>query len=311
MTAPTSYDRVLTALRRLFAWPVTLTRPGGALPPLTDSSVGRELGSIAWMGARANDRGEAMYTEIFPDTTVETIERWEKVTLRPTVPDLTLDERRQRVLAVLRRTSGVQPLGLSTSLLGVLDLTDIDQVIFFETIRAQIDAALTVELGGINMPIPIGTPAEISVDVPWPGVVDDLGVQVYIQTIGPGIPTATLRSPEGTVWNVGNIPSLYGYFETRTEFTGERAGGKWTLALFNSDPGNVLTFFSIRVSNDIDAGQIYNFFVYRDMSLPGTPDVQEAQRIVEHTALAHMNPSVIINDACVVDVNFCDTEPVE
>lgn len=317
MTAPLSYDRVLGALRRLFAFPVTITRPGGALPAPGDSSIGRELGSIAWMAARANDRGDALYAELFPDTTVETIDRWERNTLRPVNPPLTLQERQDRVLSVLRRSGGVQPAGLAEALYAVLDLDSPEQLVFFETIRAQIDAALTLELAGsglgsflfdVSIP-PSG--AEIGLGKPWPGVVDDLGVQIYLQTVGPGDTTVTVTSPSGTVWNIGVMPSLSGQFENRTAFLGEVAGGTWRIGLTNSVPGKVVTFFSIRVSNDVDSAQIYNFFVYRDMSLPGTPDVQEAQRIVDHTALAHMSPSVIINEACVADVSACDTEPVE
>lgn len=312
MTAPLSYDRVLGALRRLFAFPVKITRPGGALPAPGDSSIGREIGSIAWMGARAMDRGDAMYAELFPDTTVETIDRWERNTLRPVNPPISLDERRARVLAVLRRSGGVQPDGLAEALYAVLDLDSPDQIIFFETLRAQIDAALTLELPFPGIVLPSIPPAvEIGLGKPWPGVVDDLGVQVYIQTTGPGTVTATVTSPSGTIWNIGALPSLTGQYENRITFLGEDAGGTWKVGLINSVGGNTLEFVSIRVSNDVDSAQIYNFFVYRDMSLPGTPDIQEAQRIVDHTALAHMSPSVTTNEACVVDINACDTEPVE
>jgi hypothetical protein len=312
VTAPLSYDRVLAALRRLFAVPVTITRPAGAAPAAGDSSIGKELGSIAWMAARAMDRGDAMYNELFPDTATETIDRWERNTLRPTNPALSLDERRARVLSVLRRSSGVQPSRLAVALYAVLGLDSPDDVVFFETLRAQLEPAMTLEsFVPLDFAIPSSAPALVThLGAPWPGVVDDTGVRVYIEVSGPGDSTATLTSPTGTVWNIGAIGAS-GYYENRTAFLDEPAGGTWKLGLLNSVGGKTLTRWELRVSNDVDSAQIYNFFVYCDPALSPTPDVQEAQRLLNRTALAHMSPSVIVNEACVCDVSACDMEPVE
>jgi len=54
-----------------------------------------------------------------------------------------------------------------------------------------------------------------------------------------------------------------------------------------------LTEFRLLVSNDVDSGQIYNFFVLRDPTLPGTADLVEAQRQFNRTALANMRAFVI------------------
>lgn len=312
MTAPASYDRVLSTLRRLFAFPVTITRPAGAAPAAGDSSIGRELGTIAWMIARATDRVEAMYAELFPTTVVETIARWEKVTLRPSNPALSIADRRARVLSVLRRSNGVQPSRLAAALYAVLKLPSANDVVFFETLRAQIDAALTLESPtGLGLAIPTAAPAlTLALGAPWPGKVDDLGVQVYIEVSAIGTPTVTLTSPSGTVWNI-TLTGASGTYENRTAFLNEPAGGQWKLSLIDSSGGKTASRWSVRVSNGVDAGQIYNFFVYCDPALSPTPDVQEAQRLLNRTALAHMNPSVIVNEAAIDRVSACDTEPVE
>lgn len=310
MTAPLSYDRVLTALRRLWPWETTITRPAGVAPADGDTAIGRELGTLAWIAARATDRVEAMAAELFPDTSDESLARWEFVTRTATNESLSTDARRARVLSVLRRSGGVQLDRLAAMLYAVLGLSSPDDVQFQETTRAQIDAGLTIETEILNLAIPSGAPAAvIGFSTPYPGFVDDYGVQVYIQVSAVGTPTVSLTSPAGTVWNI-TLTSAAAYYEQRTSFLGQRAAGEWKLSILDSSGGKALTRCALRISNDVDAGQIYNFFAYRDMTLPGTPDLLEAQRLFNRSALGHMSPSVITKEQFVVDDSLVDREPV-
>lgn len=311
MTAPLSFDRVLGALRRLFPFEVTITRPAGIAPAVGDSSVGREMGSIAWMIARAADRVDAMFDEIFPDTATESIARWEAITRTASNAALAIDARRARVLSVLRRSGGVQLSRLAATLYGVLGFSAPEDVVFTEVTRGQIDAASTLESAVSSLSIPSVAPAlVVTLGALYPGKVDDTGVRVYIEVSAVGTPTVTLTSPLGTVWNI-TLTAAAAYYENRTAFLGEPAAGYWRLSIVDSSGGKTLTRWAITVSNDVDRGQIYNFFAYRDMSLPGTPDIQEAQRLFNRSALGHMSPSVITAEAFVFDDSLFDREPLE
>jgi hypothetical protein len=312
VTAPLSYDRVLSALRYLFPWETTITRPAGVAPAVGDTKIGRELGTLAWVAARANDRVEAVLAEIFPDTSDESLARWEFITRTATNESLTLAARRSRVLSVLRRSGGVQLDRLAAMLYGVLGLSSPDDVQFQETTRMQIDAGLTIESDILNFAIPAGgSPLVVGLSAPFPGFIDEYGVQIYVEVSGVGVPapTFTFTSPDGNGGLV--IPTeTASYHEYRTTLLGERAGGEWKLSLVDASGGKTLTRWAIRVSNDVDSGQIYNFFAYRDMGLAGTPDLLEAQRLFNRSTLGHMSPSVITQEEFLVDDSLVDREPV-
>jgi uncharacterized protein YmfQ (DUF2313 family) len=311
VTAPLSYDRVLSALRYLFPWETTITRPAGVAPAVGDTKIGRELGTLAWIAARANDRVEAVLAEVFPDTSDESLARWEFITRTATNESLTITQRRARVLSVLRRSGGVQLDRLAAMLYGVLGLTSPNDVQFQETTRAQIDAGLTIESDVMNVAIPAGgSPLVVGLSAPYPGFVDDYGVQVYIQVSAIGSPVVLLESPDRLTAAGVTLTAAAGYYEHRVAFFGKQAAGEWRLHLTDSSGGKTLTRWAIRVSNDVDSGQIYNFFAYRDMGLPGTPDLLEAQRLFNRSALGHMSPSVITKEEFVVDDSLVDREPV-
>lgn len=300
MSAPLSFDRVLSALRQLFPIWVSITRPAGVAPAAGDSSIGKELGSLAYIAARLNDRVEAMLAELFPNTASESIARWELTTRTAAGnSNLTLAQRQARVLSVLRRSGGVQLTALANALYAVLGLSSPDLITFFEPLREQIDAALTLESGPLGTAIPTTPALYQTLGAPWPGVVDDLGVQVYLELSAFGTPVATLTSPAGIVWTIP-VTSAADYYENRIAFLGQVAGGQWTLAISDASGGKTLTQWSIRVSNDIDSAQIYNFFLYRDLSLPGVPDTAEAQRQFNRAAMGHMSPYVVEREAFVV-----------
>ena len=81
-----------------------------ALPPRpntsSDTAVGKELGAIGVALGMAADPLDAALDEVFPDTTVALISRWEKVCRIAVRVGDDIQTRRNRVLAVLRRLSG-------------------------------------------------------------------------------------------------------------------------------------------------------------------------------------------------------------
>jgi hypothetical protein len=148
-----------------------------------------------------------------------------------------------------------------------------------------------------------------SLGKPWPGEVDDTGVRVYIDVNTISGSTVTLTSPSGTSWAI-TLTSTAAWYWDRETFTGETAGGKWTLSY--TAAGGTLTSWKLIVSNDVDAGQIYNFYAYRDPDLDGDPDITEAQRLFRRTALAQMWSFVIesLDFACDDEHSLCDRDPL-
>lgn len=314
MAAPLSYDRVLSALRRLFPFELTITRSAGAAPAAGDSKIGREMGSIAWMVARATDYVEAMAVELFPDTVVESITRWERIARIASNTTTALADRRNKVVAVFQRSAGIQFTRLQEMLFPVLDLPSAEDVVLIEHDRGQLNIGM-MEVGGDHTlsPVALSSTAYIErIDTPWPSTVDDMGVRVHLIFSAFALATtaATLTSPNGTVWSI-TLTAADAYYETRTEFLDETAGGTWTLALTDSSTTSTFVQWELNVSNDTDSRQIYNFYAYCDESIAGTPDIQEAQRLFNRTALAHMNSKVITSEAFIVDLSLVDREPVE
>ncbi len=298
MTLPASRSRILAALRRLSpVWPDTSD----------DTSVGKELGSCATAIGLAADCVDTTLDEAFPTSTVQLIDRWERVTRNPVRPADDIAVRRARVLGVMRKLSGPRIDQLGSMLIAPLDI-DISDLLFIEQTREL------VEPGMINTLVAdfaiTGTPSGISMGKPWPGLVDDTGVSLYLAMTTLGTPTVTLTSPLGTVWTVP-VTAAIGWVSTRDLFVGEPAGGLWTVSVAN---GSAVTLSEVRllVSNDVDAAQIYNFFAYRDPDLAGTPDILDGQRLFHRTALGHMNSHVIERMAFVVDDehSLVDREPV-
>jgi hypothetical protein len=300
MPAPASYSRVLALLRRLSpVWPSTEA----------DTSVGKELGSIATALGHAVDPLDGALDEVFPDTTDELLERWEKVCRVPTRTADDLDTRRAKVLSVLRRSSGPRLSQLAKMLAPLFDLTE-EEVGFFESGRVTIDEALIHESGALNLAEPVTS----TLGKPWPGTIDDMGVRVFIEVdsaSGAPVNSFTLTSPEGTAWAFP-ATALSAWYHNRTDFLDEVAGGSWSLTFNDSGGSFNLIQWKLLVSNNIDAAQIYNFFAWRDPSLAGTPDLVEAQRLFRRTALAQMWSFVIENPSFTVDDEYSlvDRDPI-
>lgn len=282
VSLPASFARVLGMLRRISPpWPSTDSQ----------TSVGAELGSIAVAIGTATDPLDSVLDEVFPDTTTQLLDRWEKVTRIPSRTGDSLAVRRARVLAVLRRTSGPRLDQLAKMLSGPLGI-DANDMQFFEPLRSMIEEALTVTTGVVSLAVPSsGFGVSVQLGKPWPGVVDDTGVMVYIALSSVGVTTALLLSPNGMTWSVP-VNATSGWYFTRTAFTGVAAAGTWTLLIADTS-APTLTEFRLLVSNNVDAGQIYNFFVLRDPTLPGTADMTEAQRLFHRTALGNMRAFII------------------
>jgi hypothetical protein len=282
MSAAASYARILAALKRISpAWPSTDD----------DKAVGKELGSIAAVLAAVADRVDGVLDEIFPDTTTELIERWEGITKNPVRPSDDDDTRRARILSVLRRVSGPRIEQLEKMLEGPLDLASSDMV-WVEGDRFSVDEMLTETTGIVAYAVPTTSPGlKVQLGEPWPGVVDDTGVKVYIDVSAIGTTVATLTSPSGTVWTIP-VTATTGWYFTRTVFTGELAGGLWTLEIKDST-APALNEFRLLVSNDVDASRIYQFFVLRDPGLAGTADLVQAQKLLRRTALGNMKARVV------------------
>jgi hypothetical protein len=275
-------SRVLATLKRLSpVWPSTEA----------DTSVGKELGSIAVAIGMAKDAVDGLIDEFFPDTTTYLIDKWERSLKVASVPSDAIETRRARVVARLRKINGPRISQLEQMLAPVLALDPTD-MLWVEQLRSFIEEGITNSTGVVSLPIPTAAPARtFELGKPWPGVVDDTGVSVYIAMSGIGTTVATLKSPVGTVWTIP-VNAATGWYSTRSLFVGERAGGRWTLSIRDSS-GPTLTEARLLVSNNIDSGQIANFFVLRDPSLAGTPDLIEAQRLFRSTALAHNRAFVV------------------
>lgn len=286
MTAPASYTRVLAALRRLSpSWPFTDS----------DTSVGKELGSIATAFGMAVDVVDSVLDELFPDTaTTQSITRWEKVTRVPTRTGDDIATRRSRVLSVLRRASGPRLDQLAKMMSGPLDLAEED-ILFIEQQRQYIDDALTFDSGALGIS---SSPFLYGHDLYYPGTIDSGGVRIKLDATFPMLATTiTLVSPFGTRWQIEENSADWQW--NREDFLGQTASGTWSLIGSGADITQ-LNSFQLIVSNDVDSSQIYNFFAYRDPTLSGTPDLVEAQRLFRRTALAHMNSKVIESTAFVV-----------
>jgi hypothetical protein len=284
MSLPSSFARILAVLKRLSpAWPST--------DP--DKSVGKELGSIAVALGMAADIMDAILDELFPDTTTLLIDRWEKITRNPVRVGDDITTRRARVLATLRRLSGPRIAQLESALAPVLD-TDVSNLFWVEQERSFIEEPLTETTGVVALAVPAtAPPLTVKLGKPYPGVVDDFGVKVYLDLSSVGTSVATLTSPSGTVWTIPVTSS--GWYQTREVFTGEPAGingGLWTLSIYDSS-APTLNEFQLLVSNNVDSGRIYQFFVLRDPGLPGTADLIAAQRLFKRMALGNMRAFVV------------------
>lgn len=293
MSAPLSLDRVKAMLRRLSpSWPSTSP----------DTSVGKELDSIAVPLGMAADVVDTTLDESFPDTADRLLDRWEKVARVTNKGDQDIDARRARVLAVLRRTSGPRLAQLEVMLAGPFDLS-IDDIIFYEGTRELIEDALTEILTPAEL-LTAAVPFEMTFRKPWPGEVDDFGVRVYIRldTLPTGA-TATVTSPAGTVWTF-DLTAVEATYWNRDDFEEEVPAGAWTVSVTDPAGGSTLEEVRFLVSNDVDSAQIYNFSAYRDPGLAGEPDISEAQRLFGRTAHGHLDAKVIQSVGFTVDDEF-------
>lgn len=303
MPAPSSYARVLALLERLSpVWPSTAV----------DKLVGKELGVIATALGHATDVLDTLMDETFPDTTDQLISRWEKVCRVPVRPADSLAVRRERIMSVLRRTSGPRLEQLGKMLAGPFDLDEND-IVFVETTREMIEDAIRFEFA-VPFTLAVGTHV-LSFHVPWPGLVDSFGVELTIASNGDNF-TATITSPSGTSWALGTLSTI-GYdgdemsFRNAVDFLDEPAGGTWTITIVRGGSSLDVEVLNLLVSNTIDSAQIYRFFALRDYSLAGSPDITEGERLFRRTALGHMESHAIwrLEAVCDDDYSRCDREP--
>lgn len=299
MSAPTTLAKVKAAFLR-------------HLPSFFSGKLLLEAGSFSVALARANDYVEAIYAELFPDTvTATSIDRWEFVTRVPTRSADDIATRRARVLGKVRRVNGPQLARLDATLASILAVTP-GTVAFIETMRSTIEAALTEFSGGLATPLPTTAPGAVfTMGKPYPGVIDDTGVRIYLAFSPEAAPSATLTHPDGTAWTFTPNAAAK-WYETRSIFLGKAAAGTWTLAVYDASGIGVLSEWRFLASNNIDSGQIYNFYVYRDPTLAGTPDIVEANSQFARYALGHMKTAVAQRTSFIVDdsMSLADREPV-
>lgn len=300
MSLPASFARVLGMLRRISPpWPFTDA----------DTSVGAEIGSIAVAIGMATDPLDGVLDEVFPDTTTQLLPRWETITRIPTRTGDDIAVRRARVLAVLRRTSGPRLDQLAKMLSGPLGI-DAGDMQFFEPLRSMIEDAITQSTGTISIAL-TPTPTLFTFGKPWPGVVDDAGVSVYLDLDVLDGQIVTVTAPTGATWMFSPTVNQ-DWTRNRTAFTGAVAGGAWSVSVSDATSVSHIRKVRLLVSNDVDSGQIYSFFVLRDPTLPGVADLGEAQRLFHRTALANMRSFVIENMAFAVgdSHSLCGRDPV-
>lgn len=292
--------------------PTTLTKVYNALvrhlPGFFLGKLLLEAMSHAVALARANDTVESMLDELFGDTASLSIDRWERVHRVPSRPTDDLQARRDRVLTVLQRTNGPQPERLQAMLANVLDCSE-DELALIEQTRANIEAGLTLYTGTLLANLPVS----LSIGAPFPGLIDDMGVRLYIDISSIGSsPAVTLKHADGTSWTFAPT-ALTGWYENRTAFIGKSPAGMWHLDVSDAAGGaHVLTEARLLVSNDEDSAQIYQYYAVRDAGLGGAPDLAEAQRQFTRHALGHMAPIVAEHSAAICDEahSLCDREPV-
>lgn len=275
-----------------------------------DTDVGKELGTIATVLAVAKDLVDALIDELLPDTTTFLIERWEKITRVATIPSDPIATRRARVLAVLRRINGPRISQLEQMLAPILDLA-VSDMVWVEQLRSDIEERMTQTTGVVALAVPAAVPGRIIIfEQNRPGVVDDTGVLIYIALSSVGATVATLSGPDGTSWAIP-VNATVGWYFTRSVFTGKAAAGRWYLQILDSS-ASTLTEARLLVSNNVDSGAIYNFFVLRDPALPGSPDLIQAQRLFHRTALGHMNAHVIETQLALCDDahSLADRDPL-
>lgn len=305
MSAPTTLTKVYNALVR-------------GLPAFFAGKLLLEANSFAVALARANDFVEAMLNELFGDTASLSIDRWERVHRVPVRPNDALQARRNRVLAVIQRVNGPQPARLEAMLTNLLNCTSA-QLALVEQMRANIEAGLTLTTGAIVVSPP-AVPAQpitplLRLGAPFPGVIDDMGVRVYLSfegiTHGLGNTQILVVHPDGTSWVFG--PDQYArWYENRTTFLGKPAAGMWSFFIWDPVGQSQLLEARLLVSNDQDSAQIYRYYAVRDAALVGAPDIAEAQRQFQRHALGHMASTVAEHTAAICDEahSLCDREPM-
>lgn len=191
------------------------------------------------------------------------------------------------------------------SVLGLSDPYDIELI---EADRSDTENMLLYDTGAIS----VNSNSVLTVERYWPGKVDATGVRVKLTMGAVDTTTGTLTSPYGTTWSFPITTTSETTYENRTAFLNEPAGGRWTLTVAEAGALSTTTRFKLLVSNNVDSGQIYNFFAFRDPVLPGTPDISEAQRLFSRSALGHMTSYVVQSIAFLCDspYSLMDRDPL-
>lgn len=303
MTAPLSLSRVYAAAKRLM--------PVGLSAWADDASeILRELSVISWVTARVADRVEAIFVECFPDSAVETLDRWERLFQTAVRTADSLDARRARLIATMGRVAGNTIAQLS-DLLAPLFGVDSSQVQWIEVVRSQIDSTLT-ETWNEGADLSFTPTVTFQLGRPWPGNVDELGVRLLVDIDSLAGQSVALTSPSGTTWAFTLDAIAPSFISNRNLFLGEPAAGMWTVSVSDPTESTVLSSVQLMVSNDVDAAQIYKLRAFADPSLAPNADLVSSLRILRKTAVAHVWSLVCQQLAIVCDSSYgrCDRDPV-
>lgn len=306
------FDRVLAALRRL--------QPLGFYSDDDASGVVHELRAIARALASPAERIDTLLATFLPDRADELLDRWEGLVGLVTRASDQLGARQARVVGRLRRSRGYTHSRIAAVTAPSLGLTP-EQLVYLETDRAAVEAAMTDGENVGALAIPLGAMAGIARQLgrPWPGKVDFSGVRVRLVMTDAStvLLTVKLTHRDGTAWTIW-APHDQGMWGDRTfttsVFLGKAALGPWTLSITNTDGAHspALVQWSLLVSNDVDAAQIFHWHLQRDPALGGAADLVEAQRLVRNTAAAHYLGEVCERAAFIVDDthSVVDRDPV-
>jgi len=315
MPLPLSHDRVLEALRRL--------QPPALYSRDPSSDVQRELHVVAVPLASIADHIETLLGGYLPsEASGEILGRWEEALRLPRRPLDDLAMRRGRVVSTLRRPGGYTLARLAQLLAPTLGITPVE-VQFREGVWAEIQATLTLTDLPPTLPIPQGG-SGISrlLGAPWPGRIDWTGVRVEL-TLGNVLSkdvTASLRHPDGTVWTFApnvdtgaQFGSLAVLISAPHPFQGKPSAGAWTLNVIAATAGATLNRWTLRVSDDVVALEIFKWFVTRPPELSGTsPDVPSAQRLIDLSGPAHRRAFAGERTPARCDdpYSLCDRDPI-
>lgn len=314
MPAPTALDRIYLGLKRL--------QPPVVLSDEDDSIALREMKAYAYPLARAADYWDSLLPDLFLDTD-GLAGRWETLLKLGIHASDALADRAARIEAIMRRRLRYTRDGLASILAPLLGVAA-SQLSWIEMLRAAIDASLTFSQV-FTAPLPLDLTHTFSgwIDVPWPGLVDDTGVALKVTLTAADSTdiSISLKHASGAAWFAwpawagGSFTGAPGVtLRDRQVFTELPARGPWLLSVSSNGVHGAASFadFSLTVSNDVDARQIYRGYLLRDIGLGVATDISAAQALLERTGIGHTRAVVVERNQVLCDDAhaLCDREPI-